>query len=179
MSRIGRKSIIIAKGVEVTVSGCDVFVKGPKGILSLQVKEGVEVTVDEDTVVVSLASKYEHMKNFHGLYRALINNMVVGVSEGFKKDLEMIGVGYRAAVKGEGLDLQIGCSHPTVLEIPTGISVTVEKNVKITVSGSDKQAVGQFAATIRSKRPPEPYKGKGIKYVGEYIRRKAGKSGKS
>jgi len=126
--------------------------------------------------VISLVRENAEWSKFHGLYRSLINNMVEGVTKGFEKSLEMIGVGYRAAVQGRLLDLQIGLSHPTKLDIPQGIEVKVDKNTLITVSGADKQMVGQFAANIRSKKPPEPYQGKGIRYVGEYVRKKAGKA---
>lgn len=178
MSRIGKVPIPLEKGVQVSVSGNKVVVKGPNGSLDLELLECLEVSVEEANVCVSLVEGSEEKKNFHGLFRSLINNMVIGVSKGFEKILEMHGVGFRASVQGNFLDLQVGFSHPTKLEIPQGLSVKVDKNTEITVSGADKQRVGQFAAEIREMRPPEPYKGKGIRYRNEYVRRKAGKSAK-
>jgi large subunit ribosomal protein L6 len=178
MSRIGKAPISLPKGVELKVNGRKVEVKGPKGSLELDLLESIDVNVAENEVVVSLTSGNEEKGNFHGLFRSLINNMVVGVTQGFEKKLEMQGVGYRAAVKGSALDLQLGFSHPTIIPIPTDIKVAVDKNTKILISGSDKQKIGQFAAQIRALRPPEPYKGKGIRYEGEYVRRKAGKTAK-
>jgi len=134
------------------------------------------VVIEKDHLQVNLATGHEDMDNYHGLYRTLIYNMVVGTTLGFKKKLEMIGVGYRAAVQGQLLDLQVGFSHPTKLPIPTGIQVTVDKNTSIVVTGMDSQQIGQFAAQVRAIRPPEPYQGKGIRYEGEYVRKKAGKS---
>ncbi|MEC7839666.1 MAG: 50S ribosomal protein L6 [Chlamydiota bacterium] len=176
MSRIGKQPISLPKGVEVTFKDGIVTVKGPKGVLTQKVHINLEIKVEENEVIVSVDEKLPKGSAFHGLYRSLINNMVVGVSNGFEKKLEMIGVGYRAAVKGKDLDLQVGFSHPTLLAIPEGIDVKVEKNTHISITGTDKQVVGQFAADIRALRPPEPYQGKGIRYVGEYVRRKAGKS---
>lgn len=176
MSRKGKLPITLPKGVEVKVSNTEVTVKGPKGTLVQKLVPGIEVSVEGNQVVVSLDNETEDLAHYHGLYRTLIQNMVVGTTEGFEKKLEMIGVGYRAAVQGQVLDIQVGFSHPTTLEIPKGIAVKVDKNTLITISGSDKHQVGQFAATIRSKRPPEPYQGKGIRYVGEYVRKKAGKA---
>lgn len=176
MSRKGKLPIPLPKGVEVKVSDKDVFVKGPKGSLHQPLVSGVQVNVKDNQVIVSLADEHADLNHYHGLYRTLIHNMVVGTTEGFEKRLEMIGVGYRAAVQGELLDLQLGFSHPTKLPIPKGLTVKVDKNTLITISGFDKHLVGQFAATVRSKRPPEPYQGKGIRYVGEYVRKKAGKA---
>jgi large subunit ribosomal protein L6 len=176
MSRIGKLPITLPKGVEVKVSQNDVTVKGPKGTLHQQLIPGVVVRVEKEHVVVDLASGYEKNGNFHGLYRALISNMVEGTTKGFEKELEMIGVGYRAAVQGHHLDLQIGLSHPTKISIPDGVHVKVEKNTAIMITGIDKQKVGHFAATVRAARPPEPYQGKGIRYKGEYVRKKAGKA---
>lgn len=176
MSRKGKLPIPLPKGVEVKVSGSEVSVKGPKGTLHQTVRPEVHVHVEENQVVVSLSDENSDSSHFHGLYRALINNMIVGTTEGFEKKLEMIGVGYKAAVQGDHLDLILGLSHPTKMPIPKGLGVKVEKNTLIIISGFDKHLVGQFAATIRSKRPPEPYQGKGIRYVGEYVRKKAGKS---
>ncbi len=178
MSRKARLPIILPKGVEAKVDGLIVSVKGPKGSLSQEVMQGVVVKISDGQIAVSLDDPLKEASNFLGLYWSLIQNMVRGVFEGFSKSLEMIGVGFRAAVQGKLLDLQIGFSHPTKVQIPDNIEVTVEKNTNIQIKGIDKQLVGQFAADIRAKRPPEPYKGKGIRYVDEYVRRKAGKAGK-
>jgi len=176
MSRKGKAPIPLAKGVEVKLNGSTLTVKGPKGTLTREIVPGIEVVIENDHLQINLAKGHEDMNNFHGLYRSLMNNMVVGSSQGFSKKLEMIGVGYRAAVQGQLLDLQVGYSHPTKLPIPQGLSVTVEKNTTIIITGSDPQQIGQFAAQVRSTRPPEPYQGKGIRYEGEYVRKKAGKS---
>jgi len=176
MSRKGKMPIPLPKGVEIKINGNAVAVKGPKGNLQYDIRPGVEVAVVGDHVEVKLAQGHESEGNFHGLYRAIVANMVHGVSHGYERKLEMIGVGYRAAVQGQLLDLQIGLSHPTKLPIPEGLQVKVDKNTSITITGPDKQQVGQFAATIRSIRPPEPYQGKGIRFEGEYVRRKAGKA---
>lgn len=179
MSRKGKMPIAIPKGVEVNISGKEISVKGPKGTLSLTVKPEIEMVSEDGQVRVSLSQGAGRDRNkFHGLYWQLISNMVQGTSEGFSKELTLIGVGYRAAVQGNVLDLQLGYSHPTKLDIPAGIEVKVEKGTVVTVSGADKQAVGQFAAEIRAMRPPEPYKGKGARYTNEYVRRKAGKAAK-
>lgn len=175
MSRKGKLPITLPKGVEVKVSNTEVTVKGPKGTLTQRLVPGVQVAVEGCEAVVSIGDETD-LAQYHGLYRTLIHNMVVGTTEGFEKRLEMIGVGYRAAVQGDKLDLQLGFSHPTQLPIPKGLSVKVEKNTLIIISGFDKHLVGQFAATVRSKRPPEPYQGKGIRYQGEYVRKKAGKA---
>lgn len=176
MSRKGKLPIPLPNGVEVKVSGSEVVVKGPKGSLHQKIVPGIDVKIEDNQVIVSKASDDSDLDQYHGLYRTLIYNMVEGTSKGFERKLEMIGVGYRAAVQGELLDLQLGFSHPTKLPIPAGLSVKVEKNTSITISGFDKHLVGQFAAIVRSKRPPEPYQGKGIRYVGEYVRKKAGKA---
>jgi large subunit ribosomal protein L6 len=176
MSRKGKAPIPMAKGVEVKLNGTNLTVKGPKGTLSREIVPGIEVVIDHDHLQVNLLPGHEDKGNLHGLYRSLINNMVIGTSTGFTKKLEMIGVGYRAAVQGHLLDLQVGFSHPTKVAIPQGVHVTVEKNTSIIVTGSDLQQIGQFAAVVRSVRPPEPYQGKGIRYVGEYVRKKAGKA---
>lgn len=176
MSRKGKLPISIPKGVEVKISDTEVLVKGPKGSLHQPVVPGVQVKVEGDQVTVALEDEDSGLNHYHGLYRSLIQNMVIGTTEGFEKRLEMIGVGYRAAVQGDLLDLQLGFSHPTKLSIPKGLTVKVDKNTLITISGFDKHLVGQFAANVRSKRPPEPYQGKGIRYVGEYVRKKAGKA---
>ncbi len=178
MSRVGKTPVPLKKGVEVTIKDNTVTIKGPKGTLTQNLMVGITVKEENETLVLSIPEDKEELSAFHGLYRSLINNMVIGVTEGFSKDLELIGVGYRAAVKGNALDLQLGFSHPMLLDIPQGLEVKVEKNTQVTVSGCDKQAVGQFAALVRAKRPPEPYKGKGVRYKNEYVRRKAGKSGK-
>ncbi len=176
MSRKGKLPIPLPNGVEVKVSDTEVAVKGPKGALTQKLVPGVNVNVEGSEILVSLADEEADLAHFHGLYRTLIHNMVVGTTEGFEKRLEMIGVGYRAAVQGDLLDLQLGFSHPCKLPIPKGLTVKVEKNTQIIISGFDKHLVGQFAATVRSQRPPEPYQGKGIRYVGEYVRKKAGKA---
>lgn len=176
MSRKGNLPIPLPKGVEVKVANNEVTVKGPKGLLTQSIPETVSLDISDSQIAVSIDKTTENASAFHGLYRSLISNMVVGTSQGFEKKLEMIGVGYRAAVKGNSLDVQVGFSHPSLLPIPEGISVTVEKNTNICITGIDKQRVGQFAADIRSLRPPEPYQGKGIRYQGEYVRRKAGKA---
>lgn len=177
MSRKGRTPIAVPSGVEVTVKDGIVTVKGPKGSLDQKLVRGVTATVENGEVSVKVPEKNEReMRKFQGLMRALIDNMVIGVTKGFEKNLEMVGVGYRAAVKGNDLDLQLGFSHPTPLPIPDGIQVQVEKNTKVTISGIDKREVGEFAARVRRVRPPEPYKGKGVRYSDEYVRRKAGKS---
>lgn len=176
MSRKGKLPITLPKGVELKVVGDHVSVKGPKGTLTRTLVPQVKIVVEGDTVKVEMAQGFEEESNFHGLFRSLIQNMINGVTAGFEEKLEMIGVGYRASVQGHHLDLLIGLSHPTKLDIPKGIDVKVEKNTQIIIHGADKQLVGQFAATVRAKRPPEPYQGKGIRYVGEYVRKKAGKA---
>lgn len=180
MSRKGKMPIALPKGVEVTCTAGQVTVKGPKGTLVQEVVPGIVFTQKDGNLFVSVETSDGHdMKNYHGLYWSLIHNMILGSSTGFEKKLEMVGVGYRAAVQGNLLDVQVGFSHPTKLAIPQGIKVQVEKNTLISVSGIDKQIVGQFAAEIRGIRPPEPYQGKGIRYEGEYVRRKAGKAAKT
>lgn len=177
MSRKGKLPIALPKGVEVKVSGNDLTVKGPKGTLHQTLIPGIEVKVEGNEIQVNLGEKHQHQGNMHGLYRSLVQNMVLGTTTGFETKLEMIGVGFRAAVQGALLDLQIGFSHPTKLPIPKDIQVKVDKNTIISVTGPDKQKVGQFAAEIRAQRPPTPYAdGKGIRYEGEYVRKKAGKT---
>jgi large subunit ribosomal protein L6 len=176
MSRKGKLPIPLPKGVEVKVHAHEITVKGPKGTLQYELISGIDIKVDNDHVLVDLKQGHTDQAHFHGLYRSLVENMVIGTSKGFERELEMIGVGYRAAVQGHLLDLQIGFSHPTKIEIPEGVHVKVEKNTAITISGIDKQKVGQLAATIRAVRPPEPYQGKGIRYKGEFVRKKAGKA---
>lgn len=176
MSRKGKLPIPLPKGVEVKVSPNEISVKGPKGTLHHILLPAIKVRVESNQLHVELAEGFENDGNYHGLYRSLINNMVEGTTQGFQRELEMIGVGYRAAVQGHHLDLQIGFSHPTKVSIPEGVQVKVDKNTAIVISGIDKHKVGHFAAVVRSMRPPEPYQGKGIRYKGEYVRKKAGKA---
>ena len=179
MSRIGRLPVAIPAGVEVTVAeGNVVTVKGPKGTLERALPTEMEIKVEDGHVVVSRPNDLKKMKSLHGLTRTLINNMVVGVTEGYEKVLEVNGVGYRAAKSGNKLTLNLGYSHPVEMIDPEGIETVLDGQNKITVKGIDKEKVGQFAAEIRDKRRPEPYKGKGIKYADEVIRRKVGKTGK-
>lgn len=175
MSRKGNRPIEVPTNVDVKVANGLVTVKGPKGTLNQKVDDTVDIKIEGGHVIVSVAENPRGHSRWQGLYRSLIQNMVTGSTTGFKKELELIGVGYRAAVKGKALDLQLGFSHPTEVAIPDGIQIKVEKNI-IHIEGVDKQQVGQVAATIRSIRPPEPYQGKGIRYVGEFVRKKAGKS---
>lgn len=177
MSRIGKLPIAIPSGVTITVDPDTITVTGAKGSLSQFTMEGITVAVDGDTVVVTRVNDEAPNRAKHGLMRSLVNNMVVGVSQGFSKQLELNGVGYRVALAGNALKLNIGFSHEVIYNLPTGITATVEQNI-MTISGIDKQQVGQVAAEIRALKKPEPYKGKGIKYVGERIIRKSGKSGK-
>lgn len=176
MSRKGKLPVAIPKGVEVKVSESEIVVKGPKGTLQHAIVPQIVARVEDGHIHVSLNEDHLDAGNFHGLYRTLIDNMVHGVVKGFEQKLEMIGVGYRASVQGSLLDIQVGLSHPTKLPIPVGLTVRVDKNTAIFISGIDKQKVGQFAATVRSIKPPEPYQGKGIRYEGEYVRKKAGKA---
>lgn len=178
MSRKGKMPIPLPQGVEVKIEKDKIHVKGPKGSLTQDVGNSVSFNEENRVLEIIANEDVEESSALHGLYRSLIANMVQGVKEGFEKKLEMIGVGYRAIVAGKELTLTIGLSHPTVIPIPQDINVTVEKNTQITVTGFDKQKVGQFAADIRAKKPPEPYKGKGIRYQNEYVRRKAGKTAK-
>ena len=178
MSRIGKLPIAIPEGVEVTINGQVVTAKGPLGTEVVEVRPEVTVTKEENTIVVTRANDDRKSRSLHGLSRTLVANAVNGVKNGFVKKLEIVGVGYRAAMDGNTLNLALGYSHPVSIVAPEGIKIVVEANTKITISGANKQAVGDIAAVIRSKRPPEVYKGKGIKYEGEYIRRKAGKTGK-
>lgn len=182
MSRIGKLPISLAKGVEINVSkGNLVTVKGPKGELSQQVDKDIKVEVEDGTINVTRATNQKRHRELHGLYRSLINNMVTGVANGFSKELELVGVGYRATNRGQILEMQLGFSHPVVMYIPDEIKVETEtvkgKNPIIKLTSIDNQLLGQVAAKIRSFRKPEPYKGKGIKFKGEEIRRKAGKAG--
>ena len=178
MSRIGKRPIEIPSGVEVKIDGNLVTVKGPKGTEAVTYRDEVKVSVVENNIIVEPNSNDRKAGALHGLFRTLIANAVEGVSKGFEKKLEIVGVGYRANMEGSNLNMALGYSHPVLIVPPAGITLAVEANTKITVSGTNKQAVGDVAAFIRSKRPPEVYKGKGVKYEGEYIRRKAGKAGK-
>jgi large subunit ribosomal protein L6 len=179
MSRIGKQPITIPSGVDVTIAQTRVTVKGPKGTLEHTIVGDVSIAREDDTLLVTRADDARQNRSLHGLTRSLINNMVVGVSEGFSKDLEIVGVGYRAQAAGpDALDLQLGFSHPVRFKAPDGVTFEVPSPTRITVRGYDKQTVGQVAADIRKIRKPEPYKGKGIRYAGERIIRKAGKSAK-
>ncbi len=178
MSRIGKQPIPVPSGVEVTINGNEVVVKGPKGTLSSTFDKDMIIVQEDGAVVVSRPSDERRHRSLHGLTRTLIANMVIGVAEGFKKDLEIVGVGYRAALKGTDLDLSLGFSHPVIVKAESGITFEVPVPTKISVSGIDKQRVGQVAAEIRKIRPPEPYKGKGVRYAGEHVRRKLGKAAK-
>ena len=176
MSRIGKQPVSIPPKVKVEIRGTNIFVEGPKGKLSQFIPARVTAAVDKDKVLVSRDGDDAQAKALHGLTRSLINNMVKGVSEGYVKKLEIHGVGFKAAVKGKQLDLVLGFSHPILFDIPDQIKVTVDENTKVTIEGPDKQVVGQVAAEIRGYYPPEPYKGKGVRYVGEHIVRKEGKT---
>ena len=179
MSRIGRMPIAVPAGVTVEIAENNkVTVKGPKGTLERVLPAEMDIKMEGSEIVVSRPNDLKKMKSLHGLTRTLIHNMVIGVTEGYEKKLEINGVGYRAAKSGKKLTLTLGYSHPVEMEDPEGIESIVEGTNKIIVKGIDKEKVGQFAAEIRTKRPPEPYKGKGIKYSDEYIRRKVGKTGK-
>jgi len=179
MSRIGNSPIPVPAGVDISVNGPSVSIKGPKGELQIDLPEGISARQEGEELFVERPNDDTNSKALHGLARSLVNNMVHGVSEGYRKDLEIIGVGYRAAAKGkDGLDLQLGFSHPVSYKAPSGIEFEVPDQQKISVIGIDKQVVGQVAAEIRAFRKPEPYKGKGIRYVGEHVIRKAGKAAK-
>ncbi|MCF7806444.1 MAG: 50S ribosomal protein L6 [Simkaniaceae bacterium] len=178
MSRLAKKPLPFPKGAELSYNNRIATAKGPKGALTLDIPEGIELEIKDEAVMIEVNEK-KFDKSFLGLYRALINNLLIGVSQGFQKKLTLIGVGFRAALKGDALDLQLGFSHPLSLKIPSGLKVAVDKSTSILIEGCDKQLVGQFAADVRSKRPPEPYKGKGVRYENEYVRKKAGKSAKS
>lgn len=178
MSRIGKKPVELPDGVDVVIDGTDVTVKGSKGELARTFHERIGFDLDDGVIVLTRPDDTRESRALHGLSRALLNNMVVGVSEGFTKELEIHGVGYRAALKGKDVELQVGFSHTVLVEAPEGITFDVPEQTRIVISGIDKEQVGQVAADVRKVRPPEPYKGKGIRYVGEYVRRKAGKAGK-
>jgi large subunit ribosomal protein L6 len=178
MSRIGRLPIDIPAGVTVTIDGQQVSVKGPKGELQLTVKAPIAAQIEDNQVLVTRPDDERESRSLHGLTRTLIANQITGVTAGYSKSLEVVGTGYRVAAKGSGIEFALGYSHPIAVEPPAGISFTVEGNNKLTVNGIDKQQVGEVAANLRKLRKPEPYKGKGVRYAGENVRRKAGKSGK-
>ncbi|MDR7233372.1 50S ribosomal protein L6 [Agrococcus sp. BE272] len=178
MSRIGRLPIDIPSGVDITVHGDVVTVKGPKGELQVPIAKPIQVEVADGQIQVTRPDDERESRSLHGLTRTLIANDILGVTEGYSKSLEVVGTGYRVAAKGTGIEFALGYSHPINVEPPAGITFTVEGNNKVTVSGISKQAVGEVAANLRKLRKPEPYKGKGVRYAGEQIRRKAGKAGK-
>ncbi|MDU0347766.1 50S ribosomal protein L6 [Actinomyces sp. MRS3W] len=179
MSRIGRLPVPVPAGVDVTIEGNDVTVKGPKGTLSRTIAQPLTVARQEDgSILVTRPDDERRSRSLHGLSRTLINNMVVGVTQGYAKELEIVGTGYRAAQKGTGIELSLGFSHTVVVEAPEGIELKVDGPSKVIVSGISKEQVGEVAANIRKIRPPEPYKGKGVRYAGENVRRKVGKAGK-
>lgn len=179
MSRIGNNPITIPQGVEINTEGSLVTVKGPKGSLSMELNPAVSIEIEDGKIKVSAKKGYEKGPALHGLTRSLISNMVIGVSDGWTKDLEMVGVGYRAQGGGDALTLNVGFSHPVTIKAPEGITFAVLENTKIKVSGANKILVGQIAANIRGVKPPEVYQGKGIRYAGEYVRKKVGKAGKA
>lgn len=175
MSRVGKNPIVLPAGVEATFSGRQLAVKGPKGNLNWEIPFEVAFTFEDNTITFSPKKEDKQSLALWGLSRAMVNNMVVGVKEGFEKKLELRGVGYRASAQGQKLTMSLGYSHPVEMQVPAGLTVTVENNTGITVTGFDKQAVGQFAADVRAKRKPEPYKGKGVRYLGENVIMKEGK----
>jgi large subunit ribosomal protein L6 len=179
MSRVGKAPIVIPSGVDVSVAGNEVTVKGPKGSLFRRLPADITVRQDGAQILVERPDDERHHRALHGLTRSLVNNMVVGVTDGFQKDLEIVGVGYRATAQGPNrLELALGFSHPVVVNAPDGVTFEVPAPTRITVRGADKEAVGQVAADIRKLRKPEPYKGKGVRYAGEVVHRKAGKAAK-
>jgi large subunit ribosomal protein L6 len=178
MSRIGRLPVPVPSGVDVTIDGRRLTVKGPKGTLTRELHPDMSVSRQDDTIVVTRPTEQKTHKQLHGLTRTLVNNMVVGVTDGYRKGLEITGVGYRAVKVGEKLQLSLGYSHQIEIDPPTGIAFELENPTRLAVVGIDKELVGQIAATVRATRKPEPYKGKGVRYAGEQIRRKAGKAGK-
>ena len=178
MSRIGRLPITVPSGVDVALDGRVITVKGPKGTLTRELPPRIEVARDGDTLLATRPTETKLDKSLHGLTRTLVNNMVVGVTDGYRKGLEIVGVGYRAQKTGEKLVLALGYSHPVEIDPPAGISFELETPLRLAVVGIDKELVGQIAAKVRATRKPEPYKGKGVRYAGEKVRRKAGKAGK-
>ncbi len=178
MSRIGKLPIPVPAGVEIKIDGQVVDVKGPKGTLTHTVPAPITISLEDGNIIVARPDDERNSRSLHGLTRTLIANNIQGVTEGFTKGLEIVGTGYRVAQKGTSLEFALGYSHPITVEPPVGIQFTVDGNTKVTVHGIDKQAVGEVAANIRKLRKPEPYKGKGVRYAGEVVRRKAGKSGK-
>jgi large subunit ribosomal protein L6 len=178
MSRIGRLPISVPAGVDVALDGRVITVKGPKGSLTRELPPRIDVAQEGDTILVTRPTENKLDKSLHGLTRTLVNNMVVGVTDGYRKGLEIVGVGYRAQKTGEKLVLALGYSHPVEIDPPAGISFELETPLRLTVVGIDKELVGQVAAKVRATRKPEPYKGKGVRYAGEKVRRKAGKAGK-
>jgi large subunit ribosomal protein L6 len=178
MSRIGRLPIPVPAGVEVKIDGNVVSVKGPKGTLTHTVPAPIQAVLEENSVVVTRPDDERNSRSLHGLTRTLIANLIHGVTQGYTKGLEIVGTGYRVTAKGSDIEFALGYSHPILVKAPAGITFTVEGNTKLSVSGIDKQAVGEVAANLRKLRKPEPYKGKGVRYAGEVVRRKAGKSGK-
>ena len=175
MSRVGKKPIAVPSGVEFSVKDNVVTVKGPKGTLTKEFNKNITIKLEDGHITVERPNDEPFIRAIHGTTRALINNMVKGVHEGYRKTLTLVGVGYRAAAKGKGLEISLGYSHPVIIDEIPGITFTVEKNTTIHIDGIEKELVGQVAANIRAKRPPEPYKGKGVKYADEHIRRKEGK----
>lgn len=178
MSRIGKNPVVLPSSVTATISGQDVTVKGPKGELSVTVPAPISVTQEENEIVVARPDDHRTNRSLHGLSRSLVNNMVVGVTEGYTIKMQIFGVGYRVVKKGSDLEFALGYSHPVLIKAPEGITFEVDGNTKLSVSGIDKQQVGQIAANIRRLRKDDPYKGKGIRYEGEQVRRKVGKTGK-
>jgi len=178
MSRIGKLPIPVPAGVEIKIDGQSVEVKGPKGTLSLVVAEPITAVLQDGAVIVARPDDERNSRSLHGLTRTLIANQIQGVTEGYTKALEIVGTGYRVTAKGSDIEFALGYSHPILVKAPAGISFTVDGNTKVSVSGIDKQAVGEVAANLRKLRKPEPYKGKGVRYAGEVVRRKAGKAGK-
>lgn len=176
MSRVGKQPIPIPEGVEISVEGRKVIVKGPKGVLEREIHPGFTLEREDGSVKLIRPDDSKSTRAFHGLYRSLINNMVLGVTEGFQKKLEIVGIGYRAERRGRGVTLMLGFAHPIFFVPPEGVEVKVETPTNLVIEGTDKELVGQVAAKIRSFKPPEPYKGKGIRYEGEHVRRKAGKA---
>jgi large subunit ribosomal protein L6 len=178
MSRIGRLPISVPAGVEVKIEDSLVSVKGPKGTLELNISSPITAALEENTITVSRPNDERNSRSLHGLTRTLIDNLIIGVTAGYEKKLEIVGTGYRVVAKGKDLEFALGFSHPVLIEAPEGITLAVESPTKLSVSGIDKQQVGEVAANIRKLRKPDPYKGKGVRYAGEIIRRKVGKAGK-